>query len=60
MCSREPGQLKTGTQKYVEDGLGAAYRSIYTKATTGSPVTVISCFVQLIRLISRGMDELGW
>ena len=43
MCHREPGQLKTGAWKDAEDGLGAAYRSISAKATTGSPVTVINC-----------------
>ena len=33
--------VRTGTEGTIENGLGAAYRSIYAKDTTGAPVTVI-------------------
>lgn len=40
ICYRESGQVKAGTKGIAENGLGAAYRSCYAKATTGAPVTV--------------------
>ena len=33
--------MRAGTEETTENGLGAAYRSCYAKATTGAPVTVI-------------------
>ena len=33
--------MRTDTEGTTENGLGAAYRSYYAKATTGAPVTVI-------------------
>ena len=41
ICHREPGVVRAGAEGTVEHGLGAAYRSICAKATTGAPVTVI-------------------
>jgi len=32
--------VRTGAKGTIENGLGAAYRSCYAKATTGAPVTV--------------------
>lgn len=32
--------VRTDTEGTAENGLGAAYRSKYAKATTGAPVTV--------------------
>ena len=49
--------VRADTEGATENGLGAAYRSKYAKATTGAPVTVIDYRgiispPQLIRLIS--------
>ena len=40
MSQRAP-PVRTGTEKTVENGLGAAHRSFYAKAATGAPVIVI-------------------
>ena len=41
ICYRESEKVRTGAEGIAENGLGAAYRSVYAKATTGAPVTVI-------------------
>lgn len=41
ICHRESDLVRAGTEEAVENGLGAAYRSCYAKAATGSPVIVI-------------------
>ena len=42
--------MKTGTEGTTENGLGAAYRSCYAKAATGSPVIVTDYFARMNRI----------
>ena len=52
--------LKSDTEKAVEYGLGAAYRSFNTKATTVSPVTVTGYDSSRRGLCRETQVNLGW
>ena len=59
-----PRELRRGAAKQDENGLGVAYRTVYSKATTGLPVTAIGYNPDFrpysMRFRMRIRDEKRW